>query len=276
VENVIMSQVEYVLGHSWAEMRRLVLQASILRPITERLLREAGIEPGMRVLDIGSGMGDVALLAAELIGPKGMVVGMDRNADALASARERVSDSGHANIRFHHGALEEFSDPLPFDLVIGRYVLLHQPDPGAFVSLAAERVKPGGSIAFHEGSFATVYDIFPSIELQQQCLDWIHAAFSAAGASLDVAFHMGQYLKAIGKGEPSLHYEIPVGSDWESPIVAWLPSTVRSLLPQLEKTGNATAQEVEVETLEDRLRNGLRGANIQVVGPAQMCGWVRL
>jgi ubiquinone/menaquinone biosynthesis C-methylase UbiE len=51
----------------------------MLRPITERLLRSAGIEPGMRVLDIGCGAGDVSMLAAELVGSTGSVVGIDRN-----------------------------------------------------------------------------------------------------------------------------------------------------------------------------------------------------
>ena len=51
-------------------MRRLVLQAELLKPITERLLREAGIKPGMRILDLGSGAGDVAMLAATLVGAR--------------------------------------------------------------------------------------------------------------------------------------------------------------------------------------------------------------
>ena len=83
-----MPDVDYILGHSPAEIRRLKLQAGILKPITERLLREAGIAPGMRVLDLGCGAGDVALLAAEMVGPNGAVVGIDRNDDALAAARE--------------------------------------------------------------------------------------------------------------------------------------------------------------------------------------------
>ena len=65
-----------------------MLQAAILKPITERLLREAGLTPGLRVLDLGCGCGDVAMLAAELVGPNGTVVGIDRSADVLAVARQ--------------------------------------------------------------------------------------------------------------------------------------------------------------------------------------------
>ena len=61
-----MGDTIYVLGHSQAEIRRLIKQASIVQATTERLLRSAGIERGMRVLDLGCGAGDVSMLAATL------------------------------------------------------------------------------------------------------------------------------------------------------------------------------------------------------------------
>jgi hypothetical protein len=66
-----MTQAKYILGHSQQEIGRLILQATILRPFTERLMRNAEIGPGMRVLDVGCGAGDVSMLAAELVGPSG-------------------------------------------------------------------------------------------------------------------------------------------------------------------------------------------------------------
>src|SRR5215471_10176658 len=90
----------YILGHSPAEIQRLKAQAEILRPITERLLLSTGIGPGMRVLDIGYGAGDVAMLAAGLVGPSGSVVGIDRNPQVLAVARERVQAKGLRHVAF--------------------------------------------------------------------------------------------------------------------------------------------------------------------------------
>jgi ubiquinone/menaquinone biosynthesis C-methylase UbiE len=80
----------YVLGHSAQELQRLTLQARLLAPITRRLLLAAGVASGMRVLDVGSGMGDVAFLAAELVGPAGHVVGADLHLPrSLTPAREQ-------------------------------------------------------------------------------------------------------------------------------------------------------------------------------------------
>lgn len=69
-----MADGTYVLGHSDAELRRLETQARVKDPITRRFFVEAGVGPGMRVLDVGSGAGDVALLLAELVGESGQVV----------------------------------------------------------------------------------------------------------------------------------------------------------------------------------------------------------
>jgi len=53
---------QYVLGSTEAEQERLIRQAAWLSAHTERLFREAGIGPGQRVLDLGSGVGDVSLI----------------------------------------------------------------------------------------------------------------------------------------------------------------------------------------------------------------------
>ena len=64
------AQPDYILGYSDHEHERLLLQGRILRPYTERFLHAAGLAAGMRVLDVGCGLGDVALLAADIVGPR--------------------------------------------------------------------------------------------------------------------------------------------------------------------------------------------------------------
>ena len=86
-----MEELDYILGRSRREIQRLIQQADIIRPITERLLMRLNIGPGARVLDLGCGAGDVSMLVAELVGPTGRLIGIDQNADVLAIATERAS-----------------------------------------------------------------------------------------------------------------------------------------------------------------------------------------
>ena len=94
---------KYVLGHSEREMERLGTQARLIDPMTRRFFFAAGIVPGMRVLDVGSGAGHTAALAAELVGEAGEVVGVDRAPAALATARARVKALGLRNVTFLDG-----------------------------------------------------------------------------------------------------------------------------------------------------------------------------
>src|SRR5206468_6380306 len=80
----------YALGYSRRELQRLELQGALIRDFTEDVLRRAVIRPGMRVLDIGCGVVDVSLLAAKLVGPRGMVLGVDRSAESTDIAERRA------------------------------------------------------------------------------------------------------------------------------------------------------------------------------------------
>ena len=119
----------YVLGHSDRELERLRRQAQLIDPITLQFLTEAGVGKGMRVLDVGSGAGDVAFLAANLVGRAGQVVGVDRSAAALGRARTRAEENLLVNVTFRESELSAIAFDQGFDAAVGRYVLCFQPDP---------------------------------------------------------------------------------------------------------------------------------------------------
>jgi ubiquinone/menaquinone biosynthesis C-methylase UbiE len=140
----------YALGHSGRELNRLSVQARLVDPITRRFFLDGGIGEGMRVLDVGSGVGDVAFLVAELVGAAGEVVGTDRSGSALAVARERAATLAIGNVMFQEGDPAEMVFEQPFDAIVGRYVLMFQPDPVAMLRKLAVHARAGGVVAFHE------------------------------------------------------------------------------------------------------------------------------
>src|ERR1700736_2024806 len=118
----------YALGSTDWEHDRLIRQGALLSPCTERFFREAGIGAGQRVLDLGSGVGDVALLLARLVGPSGGGGGVERDATSIARARVRVDEAGLHNVSFMQSDAAEVSSKRPFDAAVGRFILQFVPD----------------------------------------------------------------------------------------------------------------------------------------------------
>jgi len=265
----------YILGHSEAEIRRLQMQAAILRPITERLLRCAGIQPGMRVLDLGSGAGDVAMLAAELVGPSGSVIGIDRNPQVLSIATQRARSRGLAYLTFQEASADTFLDKVRFDLVVGRYVLIHQTDPAAFLRAAAQLAKPGGSIAFHELRLRDACHSVPQVPLWDLIDTLLRLAFSTALPHYDAGDRLIQHFNDAGLPEPNLFCETHILGTADAPYYAWAVDTLRSLLPQLRRIGIVAEELIDMATLERRLREAILVAHSQVAGPPQICVWAR-
>src|SRR5215472_6649901 len=127
-----MNTSQYAFADRAQEQRRLATQAELLDPLSERVFREAGLGAGMRVLDLGSGAGDVAMLAARLVGREGEVVGVERDPEAVASATARVAQAGISNVRFIQGDVQSLDGVADgFDAAVGRFVLMYVPDPAA-------------------------------------------------------------------------------------------------------------------------------------------------
>ncbi|HEY2386708.1 MAG TPA: methyltransferase domain-containing protein [Candidatus Binatia bacterium] len=132
-----------MLGHSEREFERLRRQARFVEPITRRFLLEAGIAANMRILDVGSGGGDVSILARDLVGAGGEVIGVDRSPHAVAAATARTTALAFANVTFRTGNPADMTFDRQFDAVIGRYVREFQADPAGMLREAFVGGAPG-------------------------------------------------------------------------------------------------------------------------------------
>ena len=269
-----MTKVEYILGHSESEIRRLVLQAAMVRPLTERLLLNAGLAPGMRVLDVGCGVGDVAMLAASIVGPSGRVIGVDREAVAIKAAEQRAAAAG-LDIKYRQAVVEDRPDLGQFDFAIGRYILSHQPDPASFVRTVSSYVRQGGVIAFQEA--LVTRDLFQlnQAPLWQRVVDVIISAFSITMQHPDVGARLVETFHIAGLDGATVWCDVMTYCQPDDPIFAWLSLVLKSSLPHIERLGLATAAELDVDTLEDRLQAEAASLHSQVVLPSQFSGWVR-
>lgn len=265
----------YALGHSKREMDRLSAQAVAFEPFTRRMLIEAGLKEGMRVLDVGSGTGDVSFLAASIVGPKGHVTGVDKGEAAVETARERAAEAGLDNVAFLLANASEVSFTARFDAVIGRLVLMHQPDPVATLRHVCLMLRPGGVIAFQEIDIRGARSD-PRAEIFEQCLEWIAAVLSKTGSDVCMGLKLYSTFVAAGLPGPGMSLDANVGGGEGNPASILIPDLVRTLLPGLEKFGIATAAEIGIDSLRDRIDAEVLAGGGVAVGPLLVSAWTKL
>lgn len=113
-------------------------------PVVENVIARAGLEPGHRVLDLGTGTGAVAERAAPVVG---QVVGVDVSAEMLALAQQRIAARGLTNVAFREGRAEELpADDGNFDAVLASLSLMYVIDRVAAAREIARVLRPGGRL----------------------------------------------------------------------------------------------------------------------------------
>src|SRR5215470_5524785 len=147
-EGTTMSEVQssaqtYALGHTPEAFQRLLVQGQLFNPSTRRLLEDAGLRAGMQVLDVGCGPGDVSLLAAELVGEQGSVIGVDTNASVLQIAQARAQAVGLSQVSFLVGNIDELALTQRFDAIVGRLILMYLREPATVLRQLATHLRPG-------------------------------------------------------------------------------------------------------------------------------------
>jgi len=262
-----------VLGHSDGELDRLAAQARVIEPITRRFFSAAGIARGMRVLDVGSGIGDVAFLAAELVDDVGEVVGTDRVPAALEVARRRANLRAARKVTFLDGDPAELTFDRPFDAIVGRYVLLFQPDPVAMLRGLLRHLAPGGVVVFHEPEWARAHSA-PHVPSWQRCCRLVVEGVTAGGADSEMGAKLPAVYAAAGLPAPKLAMETVIGAGAGSAEqVHFTTDIVVTLLPELERHGHVAPGEIDPATLADRILADIAACGSVFVGRSEIGAW---
>jgi SAM-dependent methyltransferase len=262
----------YALGTSDHEIERLDRQSASIESATRMLLRASGILPGMRVLDLGTGIGHVAMLIAEMVGPEGRVVGIDNSQKLLDVAALRAA--AWPQVRFIHGDVRDWRAGETFDAIVGRLILFHLADPVSVLRHHTAALRAGGlllALDFDLGAARAE----PALPLVTEALGWVNAAFRHAGASPAIGTKLALLLAEAGladvQGFGVQGYIAP--GDPRGP--ALLSGVVRTLAPQIAAAGLATPEQIGIDTLEARIAEAVRSAGAVVLPPVLGGAWAR-
>jgi ubiquinone/menaquinone biosynthesis C-methylase UbiE len=208
----------YVLRGGQAGAARLRLINRVKWPSTERLLSNAGLRAGMRVLDLGCGGGAVALKIAALVGPEGEVVGIDLDPSILRLAQQQADDS-KLSVTFRHLGAEELDEVEAYDFVYARYLLSHLGRPERALEAMVRALRPGGLLAV-EDVFFPGHLCYPLNSAIDRYLQLYQAVVRAKGADPEIGPRlMGMALEA-GLSDVQVELVMPIFRQGEGKQVA--------------------------------------------------------
>ena len=180
----------YIIRGGVAGRERLRVLSRVMAPMTTRLLERIGVVPGARCLDVGCGGGDVAMALGRMVGPHGMVVGVDIDEVKLALARNEAAESGLANVEYRHAGIDEIAADGGYDLAYARFLLSHLRDPAAALTRLAGAVRPGGVVAVQD-------------------VDYVGAFCHPPCRAYDAAWELYPRVAAYGGGDAFLGRRLP-------------------------------------------------------------------
>jgi 2-polyprenyl-3-methyl-5-hydroxy-6-metoxy-1,4-benzoquinol methylase len=265
----------YALGRAVPELERLARQADYFGDLTAHVLRLAGLSEGMRVLDIGSGAGDVSLLAGQIVGAGGSVRGVDLSADAVERARERAGAAGLSHVTFDVADVTTLEVDEPVDALIGRLVLMYLPDPAVVLRRLAAAVRPGGVVVFHEFDLAGATSA-PRCELFEATLELVREGLTRAGAGVRTGLHLGAIFEEAGLGTPTMYQAARVERGAGAGIYEQITAIARTLLPVLQQTRVVQPETLDIDTLAARLCAESLALGATLVAPPFVGAWTRI
>ena len=180
------------------------------------------LQAGETVLDLGSGAGIDAFLAAEEVGPGGRVIGVDMTPQMLERARKNAATTGHTNVEFHEGRLEALPvEDGSVDAVTSNCVINLVPDKAAVFGEVARVLKPGGRM------------VVSDIVLDAPLPEAVKADIAAWVGCISGAMRREEYVGLVeAAGLTSV--EVLKDDDYGASMEAVAPDQVRELL---ERTG---------------------------------------
>ena len=260
----------YALGYADVEHDRLIRQARRFAPLTESFLRDAGLREGLRVLDLGSGIGDVALLVAQIVGTRGAVLGVERDLRSIERARRRVDEAGYTNVTFHNSDVAAIPHSASYDAVVGRFILQYVPEPAALLHSVLKLVRPRGIVAFQEVAWAPALAANTQLGLWSACAATVHDTLVNTGADSDIGLQLNRIFVDAGVQDSRLKLDMLVGTSAE--LVLW-PYDLLASLAAAAPIDVPTDRLGDFGTLADRMLAEAADARVAVTSVGVVSAW---
>lgn len=242
--------------------------------MTRRYLEDAGVTAGMRVMEIGCGSGDVTRILADLVGPSGAVVAIDRSREALAMAQERMKEHGIGHVRFMPADVSaDLSglEPAPsasFDALAGRRVLMYLQDPAGVLRRLAQWLRTGALVVFEEADATMVPARTSPLPAHDQATEWLKNVLIAEGANTAMGFDLPATLARAGFRFARIRAEAVIRGQGTQYPLSDLLELMRSRI-----VSAGIASKAEIDAIAARLHAESRDPTCVYVSEMSFCAW---
>jgi SAM-dependent methyltransferase len=256
----------YIIRGGDSGTRRLHILARAFRPGTLALLDRLALCPGMRVLDLGCGSGDVTLELARRVGPQGQVTGIDMDESVLQHARSSPA-AENLPIQWRNGHAEQLADPGQYDLIYARFLLSHLANPGEVLLRMVAALRPGGLIVIEDIDI-TSHSHWPPSHAFQRYIEIYSATARAHGADSSIGPRLPALLVDAGFDDVQVTISMPVFRVGEGKSIARI--TLENIADAAIAGGFSTRQEIDV-LLQELAWHEADPRSIQTAAQAFQC-----
>lgn len=219
------------------EFRRLQLLEQAFDEKTKETIQNTGIGLGWKCLEIGAGAGSILQWLSELVGPNGLVVGLDKNTTYLQHLHE-------PQIKIIEGLIQEFDLDEQFDVIHARYVFVHNLDSYKLIAQIGKLLKPGGRLILEEPDFTTARWIDPQYaESGNRVNRAMNAMFRNMGLNPAFGSEMPVELPRHGLEIVSLHGDMHLCKG-TSPVAQVMAASTKVLQQRYIETGMVDEQDI--------------------------------
>lgn len=233
---------DYVLGTHDDEVARLGLQHRVWRSVVTECWERVGLTRGWRVLDVGAGPGYATADLAEIVGPSGAVLAIERSTRFLDAARERCRKRGLSNVELREADLMDHSlGQLRFDASWCRWVASFVSSPEKLVGNIAGALRAGGIAIFHEYSDYETFRFMPIKPALESFCTEVMKSWQASGGEPNVARQLPELLRNAGFRVVEIRPRVRTVSQrdyaWQ-----WPKSFIEINVARLQELGRVSAE----------------------------------
>ena len=202
-----MKENSYVIGVGKDDEERLSLLNELFGKTSKDLLLKSGLKPGMRVLEVGCGTGNMTKWIAKQVGDHGHVTAVEITSEQIQITKDNCSESN--NITFVESSLFDLKTSQKFDLIYSRFLIMHLQNPFEGLQHLTQLLKPNGILVSEEAT-NSITACYPESPIFKKNRELVLALFKKKNLDFDIGEKLYSYFQKLQLQDIHVNFVQPI------------------------------------------------------------------